>query len=408
MHVRSYLVSGLLIVAGCSQATLRSRPMDPHLVTAYEQLLSLFPEDTQGYGRERVFNTIEEQPMTYGLILSAESARVARTASPEAARRVHKAARWLIENQDSDHDGQPGWGLPQAWDAFQDGTTNPENQPYTITTALVMYGLLDSLQTNVWSSDEREEIRGLLVRVAMRWCDFWSAGYGGGFFWYSPSRDDAIFAVNSPSMFMGAIARLVREHPSAMTAEQRRLVQSRADDQARAAVATVKLSDGLPYWAYMALPNFRNSDRPNDLIHHVYTLWGLEVYRGSGGAVKLPWTRKQAARSLDRFWKDGRICAYPEPPAPSQADAAESTSATTRTSNSPAVLWSAGMLLAGYVQWGDDAGVMRSLEAIRRDYGSWPNLRLFPPERSDDTTFYPRYAAHVLIALAWQTFGPPG
>lgn len=417
MHLKSGLILTLTIVAGCSHSIPRSRAVDPQLAADYQALISMFPEDDQGVGRETIFKTVEEQPMTYGLILMAEGARFARTANPEAARRVRKAARWVIDNQDLDRDGQPGWGLPQAWDAFQDGSTNPPNQPYTITTALVMYGLLDSLKTPVWTPDEREEIQRLLARVAVRWCGFWSEGFSGGFFWYSSSRADALFAVNSPAMMMGAMARVLREQSSSLTADQHKLVQQRIDDQARAVVATVGLRDGLPYWAYMPLPNFRNSDRPNDLIHHVYTLWGVEVYRDCGGTVRLPWNCEQAVGSLDRFWREGRIVEFPEVlsttrPAGSSQPAGTSRSATpgkpSGVANSPAILWSAGMLLGGYARWGDRAGASRTLEAIKRDYGPWPNLRLYPPERSGDNGFYSRYAAHVLLGMAWHVFDERG
>lgn len=414
MRLKCFCFAALIFVVGCSRTAPRLRPPDPQLTADYERLLGMFPEDNQGLGRENLFKTISQQPMTYGLVLSAECARYTRINASEAARRARKAARWLVENQDLDGDGQPGWGLPEAWDAFQDGTTNPENQPYTITTALVMISLLDFLQTDLPSPAERDEIRRLLARVAVRWCNFWSEGFSAGFFWYSTSRADAHFAVNSPSMFIGALARLLHEQPSALAGEGRQLVQARMDDQARSVVATVAIVDGLPYWSYMPLPNYRNSARPNDLIHHVYTLWGAELYRGLGGAVKLPWTREQAVRSLDRFWCDGHICMFPEIPAASQPTEAGRMAAASQPagsaraaglSNREAILWSAGMLLGGYAMWGDETGATRTLAAIHRDYGPWPTLRLFPPQQSSDDKFYPRHASHVLLGMAWHVFG---
>ncbi|MHC1783125.1 MAG: hypothetical protein AB9891_10295 [Anaerolineaceae bacterium] len=42
-----------------------------------------------------------------------------------------------------DKDGQIGWGLPVEWDAYGDGTINPANTVYTISTAIVINALLD-------------------------------------------------------------------------------------------------------------------------------------------------------------------------------------------------------------------------------------------------------------------------
>ncbi len=131
----------LTLSAGCSDLRTPNAgsrtALNLELANTYQQLLALYPEDHQGLGIENWTSGTEEQPMTYGLILSAEAARYRRTGEAEAERRVSKAMAWLLDNHDLDLDGKPGWGLPQPWDAFQDGSTNPVNQPYTITTAIV-------------------------------------------------------------------------------------------------------------------------------------------------------------------------------------------------------------------------------------------------------------------------------
>lgn len=365
-------------------------------VTAYEQLIALYPEDSQGLGKENFFPTVEHQPMTYGLIVSAESFRYRKTHGDESRRRIRKAVRWLLDNQDLDKDGLPGWGLPQAWDAFGDGTTNSVNQPYTITSAIVLNGLLDSLTIkDFWSGAERDEMRSVMARVIVRWCrSLWSQGYTGGFFWYSPSPVDAIFAVNSPSMFMGSMARMLHEQGDAFNAEERALVQSRTDDMARAVISTVDLRRGLPFWNYR--PGYVPG-RANDLVHHVYTLWGIETYRDCGGMIKPTWTRQQAIQSVDRFWKDGQIRAFPQD--------VTYTGEQVNYNSQPAVLWSAGSMLAAYAQWGQMEKARQTLQAIERDYGPWPDLRLHISSPQGPDSFYPRQAAHVLWGLALYAFG---
>lgn len=404
----------LLLIAASGCSNLRApdasggTTLSSEVSNTYMQLLALYPEEHQGLGIENWTPGIEEQPMTYGLILSAEAARYRRTGQDEPERRIRKALAWLLDNRDLDRDGKPGWGLPQPWDAFQDGSTNPVNQPYTITTAIVLNGMLDALRLPIWSRGQRDEIRKLAAQVAVRWCrEMWSQGFKGGYFWYSPSRADDIFAVNSPSMFMGSLARLLHEQADAF-AEERQLVQSRADDQARAVVATVQLREGLPFWDYMPAPNKFNRHTPNDLVHHVYTLWGIEQYRDNGGKIALPWTREQARQSLDTFWSGGQIREYPQD--------VTYTGPQAVMQSRPAILWSTGMLLAAYAQWNDRDDAGRTLAAIQRNYGPWPELRLRPASavsRARPTTtqpakeslFYPRHGAHVLWGGSLYAFG---
>lgn len=399
-----FAASVLFLATGCAADRVEWRgAADKAPVTAYERLLALYPEDTQGVGKENFFPTLEHQPMTYGLIASAESLHFARTHGDESGRRIRKAVRWLLDNQDLDGDGKPGWGLPQEWDAFADKTTNPVNHPYTITTAIVMNGLLDALAVaDVWSAAERDEMRAVMAKVVLRWCrELWSDGFTGGYFWYSPNPADAIFAVNSPSMFLGSMSRLLREQGGVFNLEERRFVQRRADDMARAIVTTVELRQGFPFWDYRQTRGPADPKRPNDLIHHVYTLWGIETYRDCGGTVKLPWTRTQAIESVDRFWRDGRIAEFPQDVVYTDKQAG--------FSKQPAILWSAGMMLAAYAKWGDEPHAKQAFEAIDHAYGPMPQLHIRVTDASKDEAFYPRQAAHVLWALALYAFEPaPG
>jgi hypothetical protein len=375
--------------------TAKVRTVDSSQLAAYSQLIAMYPEDDQGLGKEKVFPTIEEQPMTYGLVLSAESIHFRATHGEESQRRIRKAVRWLLDNQDLDRDGKPGWGLPQSWDAFSDGTFNPTNQPYTITTAIVLNGLMDSLAlADFWSHAERKEIDAVMANVAVRWCkEIWSKGYGGGYFWYSPSAVDDIFAVNSPSMFTGSLARLLHEHADAFSRGDRALVQGRADDMARAIVSTVELRQGLPFWDYR--PNYKPR-QANDLLHHIYTLWGIETYRDCGGRVKLPWNREQAIASVDKFWKNGQIMEYPQDVVYTDDQA--------QFNNAHSSLWGAGSMTAAYAEWGKGEKAKQALEAIARDYGPWPVLQLRGGAGKKSQDFYPRDAAHVLWGQAVYEF----
>jgi hypothetical protein len=361
---------------------------------SYRKLLEKFPEDQQGLGLDTFFNSIEPQPMTYALVLSSESIHYKKIASEETRRRIRKAAKWLIENSDADHDGKPGWGLPQAWDAFSDGTTNAPNTSYTITTAIVLNGFLDTLSiSDFWTKAEQREMEKLIGRVLVRWCEhIWSEGHGGGFFWYSPNRHDAIFSVNAPAMFLGATQRFLSEHGTVLRKSKRKLVQARADELAKAIVATAHLRNGCPFWDYAPKPNPLPKISPNDLVHQAYILWGTELYRKFGGTIKIPWTREQAAASLDRFVVNGKILriAKDEPSLPAGE------------TNRSSPLWGAGMALAFESEFGNRTSAGKFYKGLIDEYHS-PELRQFP--NSPDERFYPRHASHALLGLAYFSYG---
>lgn len=367
---------------------------------SYQQLLALFPEDQQGFSKDADKNAdgpelvTDHQPMTYGFVLSAEALHFRSDRNAESGDRVRKAARWLLDNRDLDGDGKPGWGLPQSWPAWGHAP-NPHHQPYTITTAIALAGLLDALAIHdFWSVDERDEMLSLSVEVTMRWCkEMWSEGYGGGYFWYSPAKLDDIFGVNAPAMFLGSLARLLKEDGVRFSDADRQLAQQRCDALASAIVNTAQLHDGQPFWLYAPLPNKLNHERFEDVMHHVYTLWGIEGYRNMGGKVALPWSRAQALRSLDHFWKDGGV-----------AENDQDRPDKKKPNPAPARLCGAGMLLLGYAAWGDAVHAQETLKWIDQQCGPWPQLRHSPTATAD--TVYLRDCAHVLFGLAQLAYRP--
>jgi hypothetical protein len=126
-------------------------------------------------------------------------------------------------------------------------------------------------------------------------------------------------------------------------------------------------------------------------MHHVYTLCGIEGYRDAGGKVPLPWTREQALRSLDHFWKDGGVTEMDQdPPDNKKSDA------------KPARLCGAGMLLLGYAAWGDPRRGVEVVRWIDKQCGPWPQLRHSPIGKPD--TVMLRECSHVLVGLAWLAY----
>lgn len=383
-------ILALIIIAGCNSSHGKST-----WLTDYNFLLELFPKDNQGVGLEPTFTKsgMTHQPMTYSLIISAESLHYLAHPNKESEYRIKRAVRWLLDNADLNRDSYPGWGLPQAWDAFADGTVNPENNPYTITTAIVLQGLIDALSIpSLWTETEIKEIQEVIRDVSLYWCQkVWTEKGDSGFFWYSISSSDAYFCPNVSAMFLGILARIISEQKQIFTGSELQLIQDRIDKAAKGIVFAINWRSGAPFWTYIAFPNHLNRNTPNDLLHHAYILWGMELYRSSGGRIELPWSTSQAIESLNRFWKNRMIYEYPQ-------DVSYNKDWST-LKDRPARLWGVGMAQAFYAKYGASEKVSLCLEVIKEKYG-FPRPRIYPKDFTQDEQFYPRYAAHVLYGMA--------
>jgi hypothetical protein len=160
-----------------------------------------------------------------------------------------------------DSAGPHGWERPFAWDAFSDGSVNPAGTAYAVRTAFALYALLDA-----------DAIGPQEQAIAAAWN---ACCFTDGFWWYS--EHDPIYTPNASAMMAGVMQRM--GYTEQADAAIRRLVAS---------------ADPGPVWRYSEA----TGAKVNDLIHHVYTLWGIEQYRTHGGAVEIPWTAEEAAAAM--------------------------------------------------------------------------------------------------------------
>src|SRR5690349_4558433 len=98
-------------------------------------------------------------PKAYAMVIKAAALDNGRTAGLEAL--AATSLDWLLAHADEDGDAVKGWGLPFAWDAFGDGTPNPPNTEYAITSAIVIDALLD--RANVLDGAQRASILRLCM-----------------------------------------------------------------------------------------------------------------------------------------------------------------------------------------------------------------------------------------------------
>jgi hypothetical protein len=269
----------------------------------YTALLGKFPIGSEGKGLDPYFSDeATDQATTYAQILSSESLRYRDVPTLEGEQRIREAAFWLLDNADLDQDGKPGWGLPFAWDAFGDGSVNPPDQPYTIDTAIVAIGLLDTLDVEgFWSPEEKQVIIDTLREAFSRWCrEVWvQDASGDSYFMYSTNIADHYFVVNVSSMFVGALQRFLSGYGYVLDRDEMTLYTQCADSVAGSIVDKVSMVSGAPFWPYLESPLLPSA--PNDLVHHAYIVFGMEMYRYYGGHQPLPWTIEQSVKSLDLF-----------------------------------------------------------------------------------------------------------
>jgi hypothetical protein len=320
------------------------------------QVIVQFDYWRPGFGPDLEKAEFQDHAMAYALYASA-----AAISGMEDRARV--GADWLVANRFSG--GGVGWGLPFAWDAFQDGSTNPASTIYGITTAIAVRGLLDVYGLT------KDESYAETARLALDYYQrFYTRTQEHGFFWYSDQASDAIATYNVSSMLLGQYARAARlfgrkDYEELARRAVRDLWEKRRD--------TEHGTD----WPYSDFAN-----RPNDAVHAAYIVQGLLDYQaalGDGAALD------GAIRYLRGFLRDGDIRLFVGHASLSAGDR-----------NLKANAWGAGMLMFTLAEAGqvNDAALIKSL---LRNYQCAPARFGRGP---DCSSIVPREQAHIALGLA--------
>lgn len=157
-----------------------------------------------------------------------------------------------------------GWGTGTAWDAFQDGTVNPADTSYTVSTAgHAGPALLGAWQHHlVTDADLRAAVDSLLTTPT------WKVP-GGLCIAYSRSANDTTACVSNVTLGAAAWLKQVREATGWS-------IPALDDLVAQVSAADRYLWDpSTGYWAYSDLPG--SIDRPQDPPHQGYTLQSVLV-----------------------------------------------------------------------------------------------------------------------------------
>lgn len=369
----------------------------------YQKTLEAFDPERPGYSLDASATDQKlDHPMAYALFASAEAKRYQLTQDQKALDNSLNAIKWLIDNKISKDNGTSiGWGLPFAWDAFGDGSTNSEDTIYGITTALVIQSLLDVYEVSLERKEKNisyiDELD--LIRLSYLASNVFIAKSYEKIpnkeeivFWYSDQKEDNYHVLNVSAMLAGQIQRL-SQYVDIKQSEKLKVIA----DQAILYILHEAQKDeqGRVFWLYGgdSWPEGR-LNRPNDLVHEAYVIQGLLDYKRYKGTHAEKISLNALYESLERFLDDHQIYEFPK--------------GWKNSSNKPIPpdttrLWAAGYssYIASELERLNNSPVDLSQKflctAINQYYadGKW----YYQPNKKD-TAFYSRQVSHMLISLA--------
>lgn len=222
-------------------------------------------------------NESADVPKSYAMILLGAQAEARSNERPSINEMGVKAGDWLMEHADANQDGVVGWGVPIAWDAYGDGSTNPANTEYTISTAIVVDALLGWLDY-VDEQKQRDILR--LVDLALQPYVSPDMRTPAGLLPYSLLMHDRRYdTFNSAVYLAGQMQRFSEVVNNAALKERLR----QAADATMAALLKNRkqaLKSNTWFWNYSIQEN-----SPNDLPHAGYVIEGVLTYAKYNGRL---------------------------------------------------------------------------------------------------------------------------
>ena len=270
-----------LMCLGCGPASprLQAPPDGPSaLDRAASELHAALPPGRPGHGTtDYPGHTAADVPKAYAMVLLAELDRLGTRWRAGEANLAHAAGTWLLTHADTNGDGITGWGLPVAWDAYDDGSTNPAHTEYTISTAIVIDALLTWAERDAQAP--RARIQQTVAAAIEPYLDARIAS-ASGMAPYSLAEADRHYDTFNPAAYLAGqmqrASRQVREH------RLRTRYLAAADATMRAVLQHKQVAPGSGswYWHYSV-----QQALPNDLPHAGYMIAGIRAYIEFGGRL---------------------------------------------------------------------------------------------------------------------------
>ena len=224
--------------------------------TQLQRLLSTMDAKRPGYGFDHYAKADVHNAEAYAIMATV----FAKLDLHEEAR---NSADWLL--RDGMKPSGFGWGIPFSWDAFGDGTVNPQETIYGVSVALATRALLDVCT----GSGQKEYCDGAFSALDY-YMQFRTEESDGGYFWYSNQSHDAIDVYNVSALLAAQYARagkLIgrRDYLEVADRTAQHLWSRRTED------------DMGVWWSYSS-----KNTTPNDLVHAVMMAEGLREYSNYG------------------------------------------------------------------------------------------------------------------------------
>ena len=361
---------GIAVAAGFVWKSGDPRPSRDLLNRVYER----FNPEAPGRGLlDYPENPVADIPKGYAMILFAELERSRHGIAPERPNLAHVAGTWLLNNSKLDPAGIVGWGVPAAWDAYGDGSINPANTAYSISTAIVVDALLNWMETDPSSPGERILTT---VHAALKTFAPSHLRTPSGLLPYSLIETDRRYdTFNSAAYLAGQMQRFAKYGGS-----DRRLFEDAADATISSLVQHRQLSDnGRWYWRYSI-----QEDVSNDLAHASYIVSGIETYVAEGGALSHKIDLKAVLGHLGEFVDGEAVRAWPK---------------FQTNINSPSRLYDIGMALTFACRNPELSALSERAKAAIPSYWNGDGFARYPPTSESRDIVINEYEAYLWRGL---------
>ena len=367
------LIVLLFLLASCSKQSSNQDYSTSLFYQEYQDLIDNLNADFPGNGIDVFDNQLKDRPMAYGLLMSAEYNRYLHTRNTDAYLLVKKCGLWLMENSDLNNNGIVGFGLPDQWDAFNDNSINEAHHEYTITTAIVVKGLLDwyDIESNI---NKRAEIKELVLSCLDPYLD---NRYDSpiGIPAYSLSPEDTIYDIYNPAAFL--LGQLKRYSQITDDKDLKEKLNSKSNNIIKVLEDNVQIDSASNYfWAYGI-----QRQGPNDLVHALYVIEGIRDFQEYGGTTNLNFS--SVHNHLFSFSNDSIFFEhYPK----------------NLWQEERVRLWSIGMLIYSLSVNHDFDEVEQNISSQLSKFYLWPGQYRF---KIDDDRVMIRQHAHLILGLSY-------
>lgn len=291
---RVVLLAAVLWLSGCF---VNPKPPDPAQEIARMESRLDVQYPARGLA-DYPSSDIVDVPKGYAMVLLAEIDR-ARSSGVSAVSEIGvNAGQWLLQHDDENQNGIVGWGVPVAWDAYGDGSINPKDTEYTISTAIAVDALLSWLDFS--DASPRARILNVVERSLEPYLDD-SMRTPAGLLPYSLMPSDRKYDTFNPAAYLAG--QLQRFSSLASTAEKSVQMRAAADRTIQALLQNkiVNPATGSWYWNYSVQENV-----PNDLPHAGYIIEGILVYINHHGRLANDLKKSAFTAHLSDFLEKNR------------------------------------------------------------------------------------------------------